>query len=153
MPVEDAEISAFARKQLEKQGMKIMTGAKVTKVEKGADSVTATCRDSRTARRKSSRPDDFRRWRAVGNIENIGLEALGVKTDRGCIVIDGYGKHQCAGHLRHWRCRRPAHAGAQGRARGRDLRREDRRPANVHPMDKRRSRAAPTATRRSPPSV
>src|ERR687883_618917 len=42
LPVEDAEIAAFARKQLEKQGIKILTGAKVTKVEKGQDSVTAT---------------------------------------------------------------------------------------------------------------
>src|SRR5215203_2703892 len=42
LPVEDAEIAAFARKAFEKQGIKILTGAKVTKVEKGADSVTAT---------------------------------------------------------------------------------------------------------------
>jgi dihydrolipoamide dehydrogenase len=41
MPVEDAEISAFAKKQFDKQGMKILLEAKVTKVEKGADSVTA----------------------------------------------------------------------------------------------------------------
>src|SRR5690606_16393830 len=40
MPVEDEEISALARKQFEKQGMKIMTGAKVTKLDKGKDSVT-----------------------------------------------------------------------------------------------------------------
>ena len=42
LPVEDAEIAGFARKQFEKQGIKIMSGAKVTKLEKGADSVTAT---------------------------------------------------------------------------------------------------------------
>jgi len=41
MPVEDAEISAFARKQLEKRGLKIITEAKVSKVEKGANNVTA----------------------------------------------------------------------------------------------------------------
>ncbi|MEP3673532.1 MAG: FAD-dependent oxidoreductase, partial [Hyphomicrobiales bacterium] len=41
MPVEDAEISAIARKQLEKQGMKIITEAKITKVEKGKGQVTA----------------------------------------------------------------------------------------------------------------
>jgi dihydrolipoamide dehydrogenase len=42
MPVEDAEISALAKKQFEKQGMKILLEAKVAKVEKGAKSVTAT---------------------------------------------------------------------------------------------------------------
>ncbi len=42
MPVEDAEISAIARKQLEKNGMKIITGAKVSKVEKTGNSVKAT---------------------------------------------------------------------------------------------------------------
>ena len=41
MPVEDAEITAIARKQLEKRGLKIFTSAKVTKVEKGAGSITA----------------------------------------------------------------------------------------------------------------
>src|SRR5690606_4295392 len=41
MPVEDAEVSKFAQKQFEKQGMKIILEAKVTKVEKGANSVTA----------------------------------------------------------------------------------------------------------------
>src|SRR5690606_17785993 len=40
LPVEDAEISAFARKQFEKQGMKIMTGAKVVKLDKAANDVT-----------------------------------------------------------------------------------------------------------------
>ncbi len=41
LPVEDAEIAAFARKQFEKQGINILTGAKVTKLDKKADSVTA----------------------------------------------------------------------------------------------------------------
>ena len=44
LPVEDAEIAAFARKQFEKQGIKILTGAKVTKLEKKGDSVAATYR-------------------------------------------------------------------------------------------------------------
>src|SRR5438128_2371209 len=42
LPMEDAEIAAFARKSFERQGIKILTGAKVTKLEKGADGVTAT---------------------------------------------------------------------------------------------------------------
>src|SRR4029450_9478130 len=45
LPVEDAEIAALARKRFEKQGIRILTGTKVTKVEKGADAVTATVED------------------------------------------------------------------------------------------------------------
>src|SRR5262249_38461404 len=47
LPAEDAEISAFARKQFEKQGIKIFTGAKVSKLEKKADAVTATIDDGK----------------------------------------------------------------------------------------------------------
>jgi dihydrolipoamide dehydrogenase len=97
MPVEDAEISAFARKMLEKSGLNIITSAKVTKVVKGADSVTATVE---TSDGKSSEITADRLISAVGvqgNIENLGLEALGIKTDRGCIVIDGYGKTNVPG--------------------------------------------------------
>src|SRR5208282_6425815 len=47
LPVEDAEIAAFARKSFEKQGIKIFTGAKVTKLDKKADSVTATIDDGK----------------------------------------------------------------------------------------------------------
>src|SRR3981189_1067617 len=47
LPVEDAEIQAFARKSFEKQGIKILTGAKVTKLDKRADSVTATIDDGK----------------------------------------------------------------------------------------------------------
>src|SRR5262249_19837815 len=47
LPVEDAEISAFARKQFEKQGIRIFTGAKVTKLDKQADGVTATIDDGK----------------------------------------------------------------------------------------------------------
>lgn len=97
MPVEDAEISAFARKMLEKSGLKIKTSTKVTKVVKGADSITATIEG---ADGKSEEITADRLISAVGvqgNIENLGLEALGIKTDRGCIVIDGYGKTNVPG--------------------------------------------------------
>jgi dihydrolipoamide dehydrogenase len=49
MPVEDAEISALAAKQFEKQGMKIITGAKVSKVEKAGAGIKATVETARTA--------------------------------------------------------------------------------------------------------
>ena len=92
MPVEDEEISKHARKQFEKQGIKIMTETKVTAVKKATDSVTATIEDK--AGKKSEITVD-RVISAVGvqgNIENIGLETTKVKTDRGCIVIDEYGR-------------------------------------------------------------
>jgi dihydrolipoamide dehydrogenase len=91
MPVEDAEISALARKSFEKQGMKILTSTKVTKVVKGADSVTATVEDEKGAKQEITAERMISAVGVVGNIEGLGLEALGVKTDRGCIVIDGYG--------------------------------------------------------------
>ncbi|OYR16101.1 dihydrolipoyl dehydrogenase [Brucella grignonensis] len=92
MPVEDTEISTFARKQLEKRGLKIITDAKVSKVEKGANNVTAHI-ETKDGKVQTLTVD--RMISAVGvqgNIENIGLEALGIKTDRGCIVIDAYCK-------------------------------------------------------------
>ena len=53
LPVEDAEIAALARKRFEKQGIKILTGAKVTKVEKGADSRHRDGRRRQGRRRRS----------------------------------------------------------------------------------------------------
>ncbi len=54
LPVEDEEISAFARKAFEKQGIKIITGAKVTSAAKDADSVTATIEPAARRRRSPS---------------------------------------------------------------------------------------------------
>ncbi|MDR7032619.1 dihydrolipoyl dehydrogenase [Mesorhizobium sp. BE184] len=97
MPVEDSEIAKFAQKRFEKQGMKILLEAKVTKVDKAANSVTAhiQTKDGKTQTITADRM--ISAVGVQGNIENIGLEALGVKTDRGCIVIDGYGKTNVAG--------------------------------------------------------
>jgi dihydrolipoamide dehydrogenase len=96
LPVEDAEIAAFARKSFEKQGMKIMSGAKVTKLGKKADSVTATIEEGgKTQQITVDRV--IAAVGVVGNIENLGLEKLGVKTDRGCIVIDGVCKTNVPG--------------------------------------------------------
>jgi dihydrolipoamide dehydrogenase len=97
MPVEDAEISAFAKKQFERQGMKILLEAKVAKVEKGANSITAhvELKDGKVEKITADRM--ISAVGVQGNIENLGLEALGVKTERGCIVIDSYGKTNVAG--------------------------------------------------------
>ncbi|MCA0405674.1 MAG: dihydrolipoyl dehydrogenase [Proteobacteria bacterium] len=90
MPVEDVEISGIARKALEKQGMKILTSTKVSKVEKGANSVTAHVEDDKGNKQVITAERMISAVGVVGNIENLGLEALGVKTDRGCVVIDDY---------------------------------------------------------------
>ncbi|RCW83689.1 dihydrolipoyl dehydrogenase [Phyllobacterium bourgognense] len=97
MPVEDAEISGIARKQFEKQGMKIITDAKVTKVDKAANSITAHVETKDGKVEKITADRLISAVGVQGNIENLGLEALGVKTDRGCVVIDGYGKTNVPG--------------------------------------------------------
>ena len=89
LPVEDAEISAFVRKAFEKQGMKILTEAKVQGLRKGADSVTAVIEaggkvQEVTADRVISAVG------IVGNVEDIGLEGTKVKVDRTHVVIDEY---------------------------------------------------------------
>lgn len=97
LPVEDAEIAGLARKRLEKQGIKIMSSTKVTKLEKKADSVLATIDDGKGKPVNTEFERVISAVGVVGNIENLGLEKLGVKTDRGCIVIDGYGKTNVPG--------------------------------------------------------
>jgi dihydrolipoamide dehydrogenase len=97
LPVEDAEIAAFARKAFEKQGIKIVTGAKVTKLDKKADAVSATIDDGKGATQSLTVDRVISAVGVVGNIENLGLEKLGVKTDRGAIVIDGYGRTNVPG--------------------------------------------------------
>ena len=97
LPVEDAEIAALASKRFEKQGIKILTGAKVTGVSKSANSVTATIQDEKGATQSITADRLISAVGVVGNIEGLGLEALGIKTDRGCIVTDGLGKTNVAG--------------------------------------------------------
>jgi len=97
MPVEDVEISAIAKKQLEKRGLKFILDAKVTKVDKSADSITATIETKDGKSQQITADRMISAVGVVGNIENLGLEALGVKTDRGCVVIDGYGKTNVPG--------------------------------------------------------
>jgi dihydrolipoamide dehydrogenase len=89
LPVEDEEISAFAHKAFEKQGMKILVNASVKSTKKGADNVTVTVE----AAGKSQQIVVDRVISAVGivgNVEDIGLEGTGVKVDRTHVVIDEY---------------------------------------------------------------
>jgi dihydrolipoamide dehydrogenase len=91
LPVEDAEISAFARKAFEKQGMKILTGAAVKGAKKSADSITVTIESAGKAQ-------DITIDRVisavgiVGNVEGLGLEGTGVKVDRTHMVVDAFSR-------------------------------------------------------------
>src|SRR5688572_18177 len=92
LPVEDEEVSAFVHKALVKQGMKIHVGAGVEKLEAGASGVKASIKGKEG---KAETAEFSHAIVAIGiapNSENIGLEALGVKTDRGHVVTDGYGR-------------------------------------------------------------
>jgi len=97
LPVEDAEISKFAQKAFEKQGIKLLTNTKVTKLEKKSDSVVATIDDGKGKPQTIEVDRVISAVGVVGNVENLGLEKLGVKTDRGVIVIDGFCKTNVPG--------------------------------------------------------
>jgi len=92
VPVEDADVSAFLEKALTKQGMTILTGAGVESIDVGATGVKARIKgkDGKVVE------DSFSHVIvAVGiapNTENIGLGSVGIKTERGIIAIDGYGR-------------------------------------------------------------
>ena len=89
LPVEDAEISAFARKAFEKQGMKIITSATVKALMKGADSVTATIEvGGKTQEITVDRV--ISAVGIVGNVEGLGLEGTAIKVDRTHVVIDEF---------------------------------------------------------------
>ena len=87
LPVEDEEISSFAHKAFEKQGMKILTGAKVTKLDKSAKGVKATI-ETPKGKQEITVENVIMAVGIVGNTENIGLEKTKVKVDRGHIVTN-----------------------------------------------------------------
>jgi len=93
LPVEDEDVSAFVHKQLTKQGMKIHTSSGVDKLEASGSGVRATL--------KGGAQEEFSHAIvAIGivpNTENIGLEAFGIKTTRGHIDTDGYGRTNVQG--------------------------------------------------------
>jgi dihydrolipoamide dehydrogenase len=88
LPAEDAEISELARKAFARQGIVIHTGTRVERLVKGADSVTATLAkaDGNGAEIVAERV--ILAIGIIGNVEGLGLEALGVKIDKGHIVVD-----------------------------------------------------------------
>ena len=87
VPVEDEDISKELEKQFKKKGITILTGSEVTKVDTAGEGVKATIK---SAAGESTLEADIL-LSAVGiapNIENIGLEETGIKTDKGRIVVD-----------------------------------------------------------------
>ena len=88
--VEDKEISEIAHKSFEKRGIKIHTSAKIESISKSEKEVTSTI----TVAGKKQKISSERVIIAIGiigNIENLGLEEIGVKTEKGHIVTDGFG--------------------------------------------------------------
>jgi dihydrolipoamide dehydrogenase len=91
LPVEDAEVSAFVQKAFQKQGMKVLTGAKVQGLRRGTNEVTAVIEaggkvQEIVADRVISAVG------IVGNVENLGLEGTAVKVDRTHVVTDAMGR-------------------------------------------------------------
>ncbi|MEX0627099.1 MAG: FAD-dependent oxidoreductase, partial [Cucumibacter sp.] len=91
LPVEDAEIAARARKQMEKRGIKFLTDAKVTRIDKSKGKVTATVELKGGQKQTIEGEKLISAVGVVGNTENLGLEMLGVKVDRGIVSVDGFG--------------------------------------------------------------
>jgi dihydrolipoamide dehydrogenase len=89
LPVEDEEISAFAKKSFEKQGMKIMQKAMVKKLDRAKGKVTAHIeKDGKTETYEFDTV--ISAVGIVGNVEDLGLEELGVKLDRTHVVTDEF---------------------------------------------------------------
>jgi dihydrolipoamide dehydrogenase len=90
LPVEDEEVSATAKRAFEKRGLKFRVGAQVSKLSKTATGVAV-------ALEAGGKAETLEAEVAIvavgitGNVENLGLEALGVKIDRGHVVTDGHG--------------------------------------------------------------
>ena len=95
LPVEDAEIAGHVKKRLEKAGIEIITGAKVSGVEKGKTLKATIERGDKSETREFDRI--ICAVGVVGNVEGLGLEELGVKVERGVVVADPYGRTNVEG--------------------------------------------------------
>jgi dihydrolipoamide dehydrogenase len=89
LPVEDEEISSFAHKAFEKQGMKILTGVAVKGAKKGSNNVTVSV-EAGGKTQEITVDKVISAVGIVGNVEGIGLEGTGVKVDRTHVTIDEY---------------------------------------------------------------
>ncbi len=96
LPVEDAEIAAFAKKRFEKQGMKIMDKAMVKKLDRGKGKVTAHIEMGGKIE-KQEFDTVISAVGIVGNVEGLGLDKLGIKEDRSHVITDPYCRTNVAG--------------------------------------------------------
>jgi dihydrolipoamide dehydrogenase len=96
LPVEDAEISAFAKKAFVKQGMKILEKTTVKKLDRSPGKVVAYLEDA-NGTTTAEFDTVISAVGIVGNVEGLGLEALGVKIDRTHVVTDDYCRTGVAG--------------------------------------------------------
>jgi len=91
LPVEDAEVSAFVHKTFEKQGMKVLVGAKLQGVRKEGDAVAAIVEaDGKVTEIKADRL--ISAVGIVGNVEDLGLEGTKIQVDRTHILTDVFGR-------------------------------------------------------------
>lgn len=97
LPAEDPEIAALARKSFEKAGIRILTGAKVTGVERGNDSITADIEAGGGKRERMTAERMISAVGVVGNVDGLGLESLGVKLASGLVETDGVGRTNVSG--------------------------------------------------------
>ncbi len=96
LPVEDAEISAFAKKRFEKEGMKLLTSTEAKTLRASASGVEAqVVTNGKTETLTASHA--IVAVGIAGNVEGLGLEALGAKVEKGHIVTDGHGRTNIAG--------------------------------------------------------
>jgi dihydrolipoamide dehydrogenase len=96
LPVEDEEIAAFARKRFERHGMKIITGAKTTALKASRVGVEARVEIEGNAQSLTA-SHAILAIGIVGNTEGLGLEALGVRVERGHVQTDAFGRTGVAG--------------------------------------------------------
>jgi len=92
LPVEDEEISKLAEKDFKKQGLNIVTGAKVENLTAGKSTVTAEITDKSGKKEKREFDRAILAVGIVGNVENLGLEALGVKVEKTHVQVDNFGR-------------------------------------------------------------
>ncbi len=132
LPVEDAEISAFMLRQLVKQGLKCLQSAQVKSLKVKSGQVTAEV-VSKEGAQTIEVDKVILAIGIVGNVENLGLESLGVKVEKTHVVVDGFGKTGVPGLYAigdltggPWLAHKAMH---RGRRRGRSTRRSDACPS------------------------
>jgi dihydrolipoamide dehydrogenase len=91
LPIEDQEVSDLAAKMFTKQGMTLITSASVLEVKVGKDGVTATIEKAGAKPQRHTFDSVILAIGITGNVEGLGLEAVGAKVEKGHIVTDEWG--------------------------------------------------------------